>query len=66
MQQLKPKIVYKMDYAIKMKILGHNLLTTMPNPVEPTYKCFIFEDDPTFDADLHSIIIEGRKNHVEH
>ena len=41
----KTKIVYKMDYAIRMKILGHNLLTTIPNPVNNKYQCFIFEDD---------------------
>jgi len=43
--QQKTKIVYKMDYAIRMKLLGHKLLTTMPNPVDNHYQCFIFEDD---------------------
>ena len=64
--QQNTKIVYKMDYAIQMKLLGHNLLTTMPNPVDNRYQCFIFEDDQTFDSDLHTIIAEGRKSYVEH
>ena len=62
--QQKTKIVYKMDYAIRMKLLGHKLLTTMPNPVDNHYQCFIFEDDQTFDQDLHMIINEGREQYV--
>ena len=55
------KIVYKMQYAIKMKLLNHEMLTTIPNPIDEKYKCWIFKDDQTFDSDLHAIISEGRK-----
>ena len=46
-----------------MKVLGHHLLTTIPNPKNEKYKCWIFEDDDTFDHDLHTLISEGRKRH---
>ena len=59
----KPKIVYKMQYAIKMKMKGHKVLTTLPNPVDSRYQCWVFEDDQTFDSDLHQIIVQGGKNH---
>ncbi len=63
MQNTKTKIVYNMQYAIQMKILGHKVLTTMPNPKDNKYQCWIFEDDQTFDSDLSELITEGRKNH---
>ena len=63
MQNNKPKVIYSMQYAIQMKLLGHKILTTMPNPKNNKYQCWIFEDDQTFDSDLHRIIEEGRKSH---
>ena len=45
MQSTKPKIVYNMHYAIQMKLLGHKVLTTMPNPNDNKYICWVFEDD---------------------
>lgn len=56
------KIVFRMKYAAQMQLLGHKLLDTMPNPKDDRYMCWIFEDDPTFDRDLHEIIEEGRRN----
>ena len=56
------KIVFRMTYAAKMRMLGHKLLSTMPNPNDSRYTCWIFEDDDTFDQDLHNIIKEGRRN----
>lgn len=65
MQNTNPqiKIVYKMQYAIKMKLKGHNILTTMKNPKNEKYQCWVFKDDQTFDSDLHEIIEEGRRSH---
>ena len=60
--QNKPKIVYKMQYAILMQLKGHKVVTTLDNPKNSNYKCWIFEDDQTFDSDLHQLIEEGRKN----
>ena len=45
MLDTKRKIVYRMDYAIEMKIKGHKLLTTIPNPADSNYQCWVFEDD---------------------
>lgn len=59
----KPKIVYKMQYAIIMQLKGHKILTTLDNPKDNNYKCWVFQDDQNFDSDLHQIIQEGRKNH---
>lgn len=52
-----------MQYAIKMKLKGHKVITTLPNPVDSRYLCWVFEDDQTFDSDLHEIIEEGRRSH---
>ena len=54
------RIVYKLDYAIKMKLKGHQLVTTMPNPKKTQYQCWVFVDDDTFESDLQEIIYEGR------
>ena len=62
----KTKIVYKMQYAIQMKMKGHKILATLPNPSDNRYDCWVFEDDPSFDSDLHSLITEGRKNNGEY
>ena len=37
MQNNKPKVIYSMQYAIQMKLLGHKILTTMPNPKNNKY-----------------------------
>ena len=63
MNKIKPKIVYKMSDPIKLKLKGHKAVTTLPNPVDSRYLCWVFEDDQTFDSDLHEIIEEGRKSH---
>ena len=60
--QNKPKIVYKMQYAILMQLKGHKVVTTLDNPKNNNYKCWVFEDDQTFDSDLHQLIENGRKN----
>lgn len=54
------KIVYKRDYAASMIALGHKFISTMPNPINEKYTCWIFEDDDSFYDDLHEIIIRGR------
>ena len=56
------KFVFRMKYAAKMRMLGHKLVGTMPNPNDSKYTCWIFQDDDTFDLDLHNIIKEGRRN----
>ena len=55
------RIVFRMKYAAKMQLLGHKLLDTMPNPNDDRYTCWIFQNDPTFDGDLHEIIKGGRR-----
>lgn len=59
----KYKIVFKMQFAIKMQLLGHKLLTTMPNPKDSRYTCWIFQDDKDFDSDLHALIVKGGEKH---
>ena len=52
-----------MQYAIKLKIKGHTVLTTMPNPNNNKLDCWVFENDQTLDSDLQQLIEEGRKIH---
>lgn len=57
------RIVYKLQYAVQMKLKGHQLITTMPNPKRNEYQCWVFVDDQTFEEDLQQIIHEGRKHY---
>ena len=50
-----------MDYALQMQVLGHKLIQTLPNPKNDKYLCWAFEDDDTFDGDLHNLIEGGRR-----
>ena len=62
MQNTNTKIVYNMKYAIQLKLKGHQVITTMPNPKNNNLICWIFNRDQTFDSDLSEIIEEGRRN----
>lgn len=55
------RIVYKLEYAVQMKLKGHQLITTMPNPKKIEYQCWVFLNDSTFEEDLQEIIHERRK-----
>ena len=50
------KIVYRMDYAMKLKQKGHVIDSIMPNPKNNKYNVWIFQNDETFDADLKALI----------
>ena len=62
MQNSNVKIVYSMKYAIQLKLKGHKVLTTMPNPNNDNLMCWVFERDQTLDSDL-SELIQGGKNY---
>ncbi len=57
----KHKIIYRMDYALTLKQKGHKVAGVMPNPQKPEYNAWIFEYDDTLEADLNSLIREGRR-----
>ncbi|MBR5597919.1 MAG: hypothetical protein IKW30_10985 [Lachnospiraceae bacterium] len=50
------KPVYRMDFAMALRELGHRLHFTMPNPKNNKYNIFIFEKDETLEADLEALI----------
>lgn len=50
------KIVYRMDYAMKLKQKGHIVDSIMPNPKNNKYNVWIFQNDETFDTDLKALI----------
>lgn len=50
------KIVYRMDYAMKLKDMGHEVHSTMPNPKNNKYNVWIFKNDSTFESDLKALI----------
>ncbi len=56
------KCVFRMKFAMQMQVLGHKLLKTSPSPTNPKYNVWIFEDDDTFDSDLHELIQEDRRH----
>ena len=57
----KHRIVYRMDYALILQEKGHKIAGVMLNPQKPEYNTWIFECDDTFEADLNSLIREGRR-----
>ena len=50
------KLVYRMDFAMALRKLGHKLQMTMPNPKDNRYNVFVFEKDNTLEADLEALI----------
>lgn len=50
------RIVYRMDYALKLKKLGHMVDAIMPNPKNNKYNVWVFKNDETFEADLQALI----------
>ena len=53
------KIIYRMDFAMKLQSMGHNVISTMPNPKNNRYNVWIFKNDETFDSDLKALISDG-------
>lgn len=47
--------VYKMDYAMKLIELGHEVFKTMPNPKDERLIMWIFRVDETFEEDLKKL-----------
>lgn len=58
------KIVYRMDYAMKLKDKGHTINSIMPNPKNNKYNVWIFKNDETFDADLKELISKDFRKEV--
>lgn len=50
------KIVYRMDYAMKLQDMGHKVSSTMPNPKNNKYNVWIFKNDETLESDLRALI----------
>ena len=46
------KIVYRMDYAMKLIEMGHNVHSTMPNPKNNQLITWVFIVDETLERDL--------------
>ena len=61
MTNTKYKVVYRMDYALKLIEQGHIVHSTMPNPKNNKLITWIFEIDDTLEDDLEQLISEGGK-----
>ena len=61
MTNTKYKVVYRMDYALKLIEQGHIVHSTMPNPKNNKLITWIFEIDSTLEDDLEKLISEGGK-----
>ena len=58
------KLVYRMDFAMALRKLGHRLQFTMPNPKNSKYNVFVFEKDGTLEADLEALISNDFRKEV--
>ena len=61
MTNTKYKVVYRMNYALKLIELGHIVHSTVPNPKNNKLMTWIFEIDDTLEQDLEQLISEGGK-----
>lgn len=61
MTNTKYKIVYRMDYALKLIEQGHIIHSTVPNPKNNKLIAWIFEIDDTLEEDLAKLISKGGK-----
>jgi len=60
--QNKFKVVYKMEYAMALIELGHEVFQTAANPNNPNLLMWIFKMDNSLERDLTQLIREGRRN----
>ena len=56
MHKAEYKIIYRMDYAMKLQEMGHVVSSTMPNPKNNKYNVWIFKNDDTLESDLKALI----------
>jgi hypothetical protein len=56
MTNTKYKVVYRMNYALKLIELGHIVHSTVPNPKNNKLMTWIFEIDDTLEQDLAQLI----------
>ena len=61
MTNTKYKVVYRMNYALKLIEMGHIVHSTVPNPKNNKLMTWIFELDNTLESDLEKLISEGGK-----
>lgn len=61
MTNTKYKVVYRMDYALKLIEQRHIIHSTIPNPKNNKLIAWIFEIDDTLEEDLAKLISEGGK-----
>lgn len=61
MTNTKYKVVYRMNYALKLIEMGHIVHSTVPNPKNNKLMTWIFEIDDTLEEDLAKLISEGGK-----
>lgn len=59
MTNTKYKVVYRMDYALKLIERGHIVHSTVPNPKNNKLMTWIFEIDDTLEQDLAQLMSDN-------
>ena len=59
MTNTKYKVVYRMDYALKLIERGHIVHSTVPNPKNNKLMTWIFEIDNTLEQDLAQLMSDN-------
>lgn len=54
------KIIYTLRIMVKLAEMGHQPITSMPNPKCPRLTCWVFKDTEEFERDL-SLIMKDEK-----
>ena len=56
MTKTKYQLVYRLDYAMELIQMGHNVSSTIPNPQKKHLTTWIFEVDSTFEEDFAKLL----------
>lgn len=56
------KVIFRLDYAMKLKAMGHDILFTKPNRQKPWFECFYFYKTDALLEDLKKLQEEDQKN----
>lgn len=59
---MKQEIIYSMRVMIQLVKMGHNPVSSFPNPKDPKYNCWVFEQSEEFQRDLEKILRGGSSN----
>ena len=63
-KELKLKVVYRLDFAIRLKEMGYVEAFSKRNPQKPWLLCWYFVETDSFLADLQKLMEESKNERI--